>query len=193
MAKMSRRELLGLLALFAGIVAAPVVLEAQTTAQPKSTAPAAQLTTSPDRERELIAILTDARKQYQSGRSGSTAKDVRMTMQINVLRFMRQSQTAQDWVGAVRSRGTTPTGEAWIVIEIADGITVATWQTKQDDFNSATLFQPHSALFKASQALRIGQPVTFGGTFLRSVLAADDQMVTSPQFIARFSALAPAP
>jgi hypothetical protein len=188
MAKLSERGIVGVLAL-AVVMTAPALLQAQTPIQPKSQSPAAQ--PIPDRERELIALLMDTRKQYQSAGSASTAKNVRMTMQINVLRFMRQSQAAQDWIGTVKSRGTTPEGEAWIVLEIADGITVGTWQTKESDFNASTLFQPHSALFKASQALRIGQLVTFSGTFLRSVLASDEQMVTSPQFIARFSALAP--
>lgn len=155
--------------------------------------PATAAPTMPKREQDLIKILFDARKDYLSGKATGTPQAIRVDMQIKVLSFMRESQSAQDWIGLVKSRGTTPSGNGWVVIEIADGVTVATWQTDQADVNASTTFKPHSALFKTGQALRIGQPVTFSGTFLKAVIGTDDQMIRSPQFIARFSTLTPAP
>lgn len=146
----------------------------------------------PQRERELIDILMSARKTYQTSRSPSPARDARMDMQIRVMSFMRQSQLATDWIGTVKSRGTTPDGNAWISIEIADGITVSSWQTERDDSDSGTMFRPHSRLFAPAQAAKIASPIIFSGTILKSVLANDEEMVMHPQFIARFSALKPA-
>jgi hypothetical protein len=51
------------------------------------------------------------------------------------------------------------------------------------------MFRPHSPLFAAAKGAQIGQQVTFSGTVLKSMLAADDEMVNQPQFIVRFSAL----
>src|ERR1700743_3624878 len=124
----------------------------------------------PQRERELIDILTSARKSYQASRSPSSAKDARMDMQIRVISFMRQSQVATDWVGTVKSRGTTPDGNAWISIEIADGVTVSTWQSEREDADSSTMFRPHAKLFAVAQSAKIASPIIFSGTILKSVL-----------------------
>jgi hypothetical protein len=146
----------------------------------------------PQREHELVDILMSARKAYQASHSLSPAKDARMDMQIRVISFMRQSQVANDWIGTVKSRGITPDGNAWISIELADGITVSTWQTERDDADSATMFRPHSKLFGPAQAAKIASPIIFSGTILKSVLASDEEMVMHPQFIARFTSLKPA-
>ncbi len=143
----------------------------------------------PQREHDLIEILTNARKQYTTSHSPTSAQDARIAMQIQVISYMRQSQLATDWVGTVKSRGITPEGDAWITIEIADGITVSTWTTVRDDGDSATMFRPHSKLFAPAQAAKIASPVVFSGTILKSILAEDEDMVLRPRFIARFSAL----
>ena len=143
----------------------------------------------PQRERDLVDILLGARKQYTSSHATSSASDARIGMQIRVMGYMRESQIATDWIGTVKTRGLTPDGEAWISIEIADGVTISTWQTQRDDQSAATLFLPHAKLFPAVQAAKIGSPIIFSGTILKSVLANDDEMVLRPQFIARFSAL----
>jgi hypothetical protein len=143
----------------------------------------------PQRERDLIAILLDARKQYNASHSTSPAADARIAMQIRVISFMRQSQLATDWIGTVKSRGITPEGYAWITIEIAEGVTVSTWTTLADDGDSATMFRPKAKLFAPAQAAKIASPIIFSGTILKSVLADDDEMVLRPRFIARFSDL----
>jgi hypothetical protein len=146
----------------------------------------------PQRERELVDILMSARRAYQTSHSIAPARDARMDMQIRVISFMRESQVATDWIGTVKSRGITPDGNAWISIEIADGITVSTWQNEHEDGDSATVLRPHSKLFGPVQSAKIASPIIFTGTILESVLAADDEMVMHPQYIARFSALRPA-
>lgn len=143
----------------------------------------------PQRERDLIAILMDARKAYQTGKSANPAKDARMDMQLGVIGFMRQSQIADKWIGTVKTRGLTPEGNAWITIEIADGITISTWASQRDDIDSGTLIRPRTMLFPTAQQAKIGSTIVFSATILKSVLASDDEMVLRPQFIARFSAL----
>jgi hypothetical protein len=163
------------------VYAAPVLADS-----PAEGAAAANM---PDRERDLIAILMDVRKQYQTSHSASPAKDARLDMQVRVVGFMRKDQEAKDWTGIVKSHGTTPEDTAWIEIEIADGITLRTWQSSRDDLNGSTLMQRHTQLFTDAQAAKIGQRVVFSARILNSVLAGDDDMVLHPQFIARFRTL----
>jgi hypothetical protein len=146
-------------------------------------------TSQPQRERDLIAILMDARKEYQTAKTPNPAQDARMDMQLHVIGYMRQSQVAEKWTGTVKSRGLTPEGSAWIVIEIADGMTVGTWQSQRDDVQSGTLIRDHAPLFSAFQQAKLGSTVIFDATILKSVLASDDDMVLRPQFIARFGSL----
>lgn len=144
---------------------------------------------APQRERDLIGILMDARKQYQTAKTANPAQDARMAMQMNVISFMRQSQVADDWIGTVKTRGITAEGKAWITIEIADGITVSTWTSQRDDLDSGSLIRPNTPLFATAQQAKLGSKIIFSATILKSVLASDDDMVLRPQFIARFSAL----
>jgi hypothetical protein len=146
----------------------------------------------PQREHDLIDILMDARKQYKASHSASPAAETRVNMQIRVIGYMRQSQIATNWIGTVKSRGLTTNGNAWITIEIADGITIGTWENERDDGDSATLFRPHAKLFAPAQAAKLGTTIIFSGTIIKSVLASDDEMVQQPRFIARFSELKPA-
>jgi len=176
-------NLLSLGVILLALCACPSLASAEDT--PESGAGTAQ----PQRERDLIAILMDARKEYQTAKTPNPAQDARMDMQLRVIGFMRQSQIADKWVGTVKSRGLTPEGNAWIVIEIADGMTVTTWQSQRDDVESGTLVREHAPLFATFQQAKLGSTVIFDATILKSVLASDDDMVLRPQFIARFGSL----
>jgi hypothetical protein len=185
MRDMQKSGWLLLSALLVTVFAAPVIARADE-------APESGASNMPQRERELIDILMSARKTYQTSHSPTPAKEARMDMQIRVISFMRQSQLATDWVGTVKSRGITPDGNAWISIEIADGVTISTWQNEHEDADSSTMFRPHAKLFAAAQSAKIASPIIFSGTILKSVLANDEEMVSHPQFIARFTSLKPA-
>lgn len=149
----------------------------------------ANVANMPQREQELINILVDARKQYAAIHSDAPARDARLAMQVRVIAYMQKGQTFQGWTGTIKTHGTTPEGDAWITIEIADGITISTWQKRLDDLNTSTLFRRHSPLYAAVQSAKIGQPIIFNGIILKSMLASDEEMVAHPQFIARFSDL----
>jgi hypothetical protein len=175
--------------LWAGLVATGIgILPVNSPARADEPADAASAN-GPDRERDLIAILTDAQKALRTSRSASPAQDARIAMQVRVTDFMRKSQDVKDWVGTVKSHGLTPEGDAWITIEIAENITIGTWQSAADDRRADTLLRQHSALFKAVNGAKIGQSIIFSGRIVNSVLSDDDDMVTHPRFIGRFTAL----
>lgn len=143
----------------------------------------------PQREKDLIGVFARARKQYISGRSGTFAKDVRVGMQLGVVAFMEKGQDADDWIGTVKTHGTTPEGDVWLTLEIADGVTVSTWQTGVADKDERTLMPPYSPLHDLAQGAEIGKQAVFSGKILGSLITNDDEMISRPQLIMRFTAL----
>jgi hypothetical protein len=152
---------------------------------PDSSAPQAEST--PKRETDLISIFEAAAKEYAANHEATRAQDVRLEVQVRTLRFMRENQTAEDWTGVVKTRGSTPEGDLWISIEIADGITVSTWKSNIDDAGATTLLRQGSKLFLAAQKMKIGQRIKFSGSFLKSVMAEDEDMILRPEFIMLFT------
>jgi hypothetical protein len=77
-----------------------------------------------------IGLFLEARRRYVPEKSEAFAKDTRLALQVALFRFMDKSQDAENWIGTAKTHGTTPQGDAWLVIEIADGVAVGTWQTR---------------------------------------------------------------
>jgi hypothetical protein len=146
-------------------------------------------TAATDREGDLIGLVTSARGAY----AAAGAATARLDLQIQVTRFVREDPAIDGWRGTVVARGLTPEGDAWIEIEIADGVTLATWQSRRDDRDAGTLIKRHFDMFPLVAAATIGQRVVFSGVFVSSVLASDEEMVMRPRFIMRLSALTAAP
>jgi hypothetical protein len=153
---------------------------------PASIAPSAAM---PEGEAKLIDIFTATAKQYKASRGADRAPETRENLQISLLRFMRQNPQAQDWTGTVKNRGLTPEGDAWISIEIADGITVSTLKSKAEDSTASTLIHPGSPLFAVAQNAKLGGAVKFSGQFLSSVIADDEEMILRPQLIMLFMSI----
>jgi hypothetical protein len=102
------------------------------------------------------------------------------------------------WIGEVETQSSNSDGLGVLSIRIADGISIKTWNNKISDFEDKTLIEPEDAVFKQAVALTKGQKVTFGGQFFRdptdcireSSLTLKGSL-TQPEFIFRFSSLAP--
>lgn len=147
------------------------------------------LAAMPARQRELIDVLMTARKQYLKNRSAARTADVRIDMQLKVIDFMQKGQDFENWRGTVKTRGTTPEGDAWITIDIADGISITTWQKRGDDYIDLTLIRKFTAMHKTIDDAKIGQPVVFSGHVVSALLSSDEEMVMRPQLVARLTSL----
>jgi hypothetical protein len=82
-------------------------------------------------------------------------------------------------------------------IRIAKGISAKTWNNAISDFETKTLIDPESAVFKEAIALKKGQKVTFDGQFFRGWTDCIQEgsltlkgSLTQPEFIFRFSNIA---
>jgi len=145
--------------------------------------------TLPPREAEYIGILQNARKQYITARSVDGRKSARIAMQSAVHNFMGLSHNAQDWVGVFKDSRKNPLGTQSVELEIAPGVTVATWDNPASDATYYTLIQQTSAMGKLVGSLAIGDEVIFSADLIGAVISSDEDMVLRPQVIGKFSKL----
>ena len=143
----------------------------------------------PPHEAEYIGILQNARKQYITARSVDARKNARVAMQSAVHNFMGLSHNAQDWVGVFKDSRKNPLGTQSVEIEIAPGVTVATWDNPASDATYYTLIQQTSAMGKLVSGLAIGDEVVFSADLIGAVISSDEDMVLRPQVIGKFSKL----
>ena len=143
----------------------------------------------PQRERDYIALIDKARKQYAASRSVDARKNARLNLQIATHDFMGLSHSAEDWVGIFKNSKQTHEGTLTVQIEVAPGVTISTWDNSDVDASSGTLLKPYLPLGKIVAGLAIGDTVRFSANLLGSVVSTDDDMVLHPQIIAQFRAL----
>ena len=140
-------------------------------------------------EHDYIAIVLDARKQYQAARTIEARKGVRAAMQIRLHQLFGLYHEAGDWTGTIRNVQTLPGGERAVSIEVGPNISVSTWQNRFFDTEHATLVNPPSPFYHALDDANAGTPVRFSATLIGSRVESDDEMVLRPELIARFTAL----
>jgi len=143
----------------------------------------------PPREAEYIGILQNARKQYITARSVDGRRNARVAMQSAVHNFMGLSHNAENWVGVFKDSKKNPLGTQSVEIEIAPGVTVATWDNPASDATYYTLIQQTSAMGKLVSGLAIGDEVVFSADLIGAVISSDEDMVLRPQVIGKFSKL----
>jgi hypothetical protein len=165
-------------------------------AGPSSAAPQTSLADStsvktplPQRERDYIDIIENARKQYRAARSADGRKDARMTMQIKTHEFMGLSHDARGWVGVFKESKITPLGRRSLRIEIAPGVTIVTEENAYSGDPYDTMVKATSPVGRGIEGLTVGQPVIFDASFIGSRISGDDDMVLQPEIIARFTSL----
>ncbi len=138
----------------------------------------------PTPEQGYIDIVNQARRDFAATKSIDARTGVRLGLQINVHEFMGLTHAAQDWVGTYMGSAKAEDGSRSIVITIAPGITIATWDSPYVDFPYQTMVKPLTPLARVLDALTIGQPVTFSADLIGEVVSNDDDMVMRPRIIA---------
>jgi len=145
----------------------------------------------PQRERDLIEILSAIRRNAPSASDKEAMRAARLQRQIEESRFMREDAAARDWIGIVEESHTTKAGDLWLMIDIAPGIRILTAKSHIVDADDDTLIAAGSALYDIVSQLRTGQAVRFSATFEGGVIAADEDMVKRPEIQARFILVTP--
>ncbi len=103
------------------------------------------------------------------------------------------------WRGQVETLSSNSDGKGILAVRISRDVVVKTWNNDLSDIGDNTLLNPASTVFAQAVALKAGQAVTFSGSLIRSDVdcfheasMTMDGSMTEPEFIFRFSAIAPA-
>jgi hypothetical protein len=100
-------------------------------------------------------------------------------------------------VGDIYSLSSNSDGLGVLMVAVAPGVYINTWNNAVSDVVHNTLIQPSSPLFAKASQLKEGQKVRFSGTFFNEVdgsvgcLAESsltlDGKISEPEFIFRFA------
>ncbi|HLG89423.1 MAG TPA: hypothetical protein VKZ79_19765 [Alphaproteobacteria bacterium] len=146
---------------------------------------------APQRERDFLTIIGNARDDLNGAGTVGKRADVRMGMQVKLANFIQVSDQAKDWVAVVKEHGRTREGDAWITLEIGPNVTVRTVRSLSDDPEHVTLVRAFSPVAERLKKIEIGQKVAFSGTLVRYLITSDEDMIERPQIFAHFTDIKP--
>jgi hypothetical protein len=151
----------------------------------------------PDQEAKFVAVSVAAREAYKAG-ANEMAKGAARPYRAKGLCNQAQGRAIQNWVGKIETLSSNSDGKGVLSVVIGDKIYLKTWNNSVSDIGDRTLIEPGSPLYQKAVVLQVGQAVSFSGSFIPSQtdcvregsLTLDGSM-TKPEFIFRFSDIAP--
>jgi hypothetical protein len=109
----------------------------------------------------------------------------------------RLNLEVSNWVGKVTKVDSNSDGLGVLEIEIADDVSVQTWNNALSDIGEKTLIQPGTPLFETAAGLKPGQYIKFSGRFFRDDESGLGEQslglrgkLESPEFTFKFSSIA---
>lgn len=155
--------------------------------------------TLPESEQSFISIVSAAQSQSRNVDNDMQRGGVKAARDRSLCTQMGSLQVS-DWVGTVETIDSNSDGKGVLAVRVAPDITIETWNNALSDIDSDTLIEPGSPVFQAASAMKQGALVRFSGTFLPGDDGGDclredsltlEGKVESPDFIFRFSSIAP--
>ncbi len=167
----------------------------QIAGEPKIAASVVALPTMPENEKFFIATVEKARAAYAAGANEMAQGAARPGRAKEICGVLKDTRVNK-WIGEVETLSSNSDGLGVLSIQIAEGISIMTWNNTLSDADYRTLISPGSELFKQAVKLAKGQRVTFSGQFFsdstdcikESSLTLGGSL-THPEFIFQFSDL----
>ncbi|HXM85534.1 MAG TPA: hypothetical protein VN899_06985 [Stellaceae bacterium] len=142
----------------------------------------------PKSETAYIAAWQAAQEPYRNADNQLKAAAVYNRM-LEEMRKAVPDNHVTNWTGTVDSMGANSDGDAWIVIAIAPGLTVQTWNNALLDIREHTLIHRDSPLYNTLKDFKPGQKVAFTATLIGLGDVKEKDKVTEPDMIASFTAV----
>lgn len=148
---------------------------------------------APSDEAEFIAIV---QKGIAAGESADNDLKVGLAMKKRDRAICKLDVTKpKDWTGTITTLDSNGDGDGILTLELADGISVGTWNNAFSDINDNTLIKSSKLLDRLSE-MSEGEQVTFSGSFIKeSETCIANKGLTKvgklmrPEFVFRFSAV----
>ena len=149
----------------------------------------------PTIEKTFIDIIDNAKERYSRGTTDLQKGAARPARAQQICAALHNGQ-ASDWIGTISELTTNGEGYAVVKIEIAQGISVATYNNSFSDSESHTLIVPDTPLYKTLLGLKPEMKVRFSGSFFndRSDCVREKSLtmtgsMTDPEFLFRFTSV----
>jgi TPR repeat protein len=150
----------------------------------------------PEAESLLLAAVEKARSAYVAGANEMAQGAARPARAKEICAVFKDDLRVSNWLGEVAILSSNSDGLGVLSIQIAEGVSIKTWNNALSDLVDKTLIDPESTVFKQAIALRKGQKIRFGGQFIRNPTDCIREgsltlkgSLTQPEFIFRFSNL----
>ena len=152
----------------------------------------------PEMERRLIASVSTSLARFNAG-TNEMAKGSARPMRAREICSYMTSMNVDRWVGYVEQLTTNNEGRGVLAIRLPNSpVVVSTWNNAVSDIMHDTLIEPQSSIYSQAVALSAGQPVVFSGRFfndeedcLWEQSLSLEGSITEPEFVFRFSSIAP--
>jgi hypothetical protein len=150
----------------------------------------------PPQEENFIKIISQAQTDAKNADNDMQKGGIKVRRDKSICTLM-PNKAVKNWVGKVNKVGANSDGKGVLVVTLAKGITLKTWNNEFSDMSSKTLIDPNSKLFQNASMLKKGDSITFSGTFLPG---KDGECIyegsvslsgklRDPEFIFRFSSV----
>jgi len=145
-------------------------------------------------QQQFVRVVETTKRSYIDSRGNSMGVLPDRAAQICSLGFPLAHIV--DWTGVLRAAGTTSNNMAYVRIEIAPGVHVATRSTYVTDIIDDSLIPVGSTIANNVAGLRLGSRVRFSGIFvpdnkdcIRESSITNDSAIRNPTFITRFMSI----
>lgn len=146
----------------------------------------------PSDEAEFVAIISQAQEAIKSSTNDMQVGGVKASRDADLCKLITET-SINGWLGKVEDIGANSDGKGVISLELADGITLKTWNNSFSDGSDNTLIESGTDVFEAASSLKNGDIVRFSGDFiadksscLREASLSLRGKISSPEFIFRF-------
>lgn len=149
-----------------------------------------------EKQRQKSFIETVAKSQSESIRAENDMQrgGIKSTRDKFVCQLLK-TRNIKNWEGYISKLSANSDGLGVLSVEIAQGITLKTWNNSFSDITDKTLIQPESKLFNSASQMRVGQKISFSGMFIkgdsrecvRESSISLSGSLRSPEYIFKFS------
>lgn len=150
----------------------------------------------PPNQKRFISIAGEYADKYQAADNELKKSAIwkERTKKLREALTSKPGEKKSDWVGFIDEMGTTGSGNAWVVLRITPGITIATWNNEFSDISDKTLIKNGSPTYNALAELKKGAVVYFDcvlKTEGKGLL--EEGRMLDPSFLARIKSIKPLP
>lgn len=172
--------------------AAAVATESVTASKPEPLSPSERVAQQmPEDQKGFLAVMASAAAEYENASNELVQSRIDRERKAASREFVGDGGLVTNWVGILDALGTNGDGNAIVTIRSNDQVVFKTWNNALSDIEAKTLIPHDSDLYETLAELSEGTAVTFTGNLKDEGSVTERGSVMEPEFIVRFSSIAP--